>query len=217
MALGFPGLGGGGSASDPTQSGPLTINIPGIATAQTAGLTLANTTASTSGATQQYSPASVLIGHAWNTTATAADNYVQALNQLQVTSSASPTGTLIWAFSTSATSTPSYVQALQLTAVGNLLAGGTMGAYNGSATAPAFYGASASQTGMYFPTSTSLGLTSNGTLALTLSSNQNATFAGTVQAAGYLSSDGTAGMTLASTAVLGKSITIKNGLIVAFA
>jgi len=109
--------------------------VTAIATAQTAGLTLANTTASTSGATQQYSPASVLIGHAWNTTATAADNYVQALNQLQVTSSASPTGTLIWAFSTSATSTPSYTTAMSLAQGGALTLAGKIAGYNGVSTA----------------------------------------------------------------------------------
>lgn len=40
---------------------------------------------------------------------------------------------------------------------------------------------------------------------------------GVIQAGGYKSSDGTAGLTQASTATSGKSITVKNGLIVAFA
>ena len=46
-------------------------------------------------------------------------------------------------------------------------------------------------------------------------SNLSAT--GIIQAAGYKSSDGTAGLTQASTTTLGKSITVKNGLITAFA
>lgn len=71
--------------------------------------------------------------------------------------------------------------------------------------------------GMVLSVTNTVSFKSNNVTALTLSSAQNATFAGTVQAIGYLSSDGTAGMTLASTTTLGKSITIKNGLVVAFA
>lgn len=40
---------------------------------------------------------------------------------------------------------------------------------------------------------------------------------GVIQGAGYKSSDGTAGLTQASTSTTGKSITLKNGLVVAFA
>lgn len=56
----------------------------------------------------------------------------------------------------------------------------------------------------------------SGTNKITLSST-SCLFGGTVQASGYLSSDGTTGLTQASTTTLGKSITLKNGLVVAFA
>jgi len=59
--------------------------------------------------------------------------------------------------------------------------------------------------------------TNGGAAVLTLASAGTSAFTGTVQAAGYLSSDGTTGLTQASTTTAGKSITVKNGLIVAFA
>lgn len=61
--------------------------------------------------------------------------------------------------------------------------------------------------------------TSNGSLGLTISNAATPllTAPGTLQTGGYLSSDGTTGLTQASTTTLGKSITLKNGLVVAFA
>ena len=53
-----------------------------------------------------------------------------------------------------------------------------------------------------------------GVTALTLASNQAATFASTVQAAGYKSSDGTAGET-ATITIGSNTITVKNGIITA--
>ena len=90
----------------------------------TPGIIESNTTVSTAGATVQYSPSLQLIGHAWNTTPTAADNYVQARQELRPVSGTAPTSTLAWSFSTSATSTPSYADALTLSSAQVLTFGG---------------------------------------------------------------------------------------------
>lgn len=58
---------------------------------------------------------------------------------------------------------------------------------------------------------TGLAVTNNATVGGTLG------VTGTIQGGGYLSSDGTTGLTQGATTTLGKSITVKNGLIVAFA
>lgn len=100
--------------NNPTFSGTLTgplevLNQPGIATTSTDALTLQNATASTSGATVQYSPRLHFVGHAWNTTATAADNYLELIEELRPASAATPTASLAWAFRRSTAGTGSFV------------------------------------------------------------------------------------------------------------
>jgi len=109
-----------------TTSG-ITETTAGIATTSTPGLIDQNTTASTSGATVQYSPSRVLISHAWNTTSTAADNYLQEREELRPTSAATPTSTLYWSFSRSASSTPTYSDQMSLTSAGVLSVGSILG------------------------------------------------------------------------------------------
>jgi hypothetical protein len=101
-------------------------NASGNGTGQSIFFALQNSVASTSGATQQYSPAQVDIAHVWNTTSTAADNYAQWLRQVTVTSGTSPTSAMIWYSSISATSAPSYTQAMSLTSGGNVTFAGNI-------------------------------------------------------------------------------------------
>jgi len=58
-----------------------------------------------------------------------------------------------------------------------------------------------------------------GTTTAAVVTGANVVFSGTIKpaASGYLSSDGTVGLTQVSTSTTGKSITVKDGLIVAFA
>jgi hypothetical protein len=93
--------------------------VTALATTSTQGFALQNTTASTSGATQQQSPGFDYIGHAWNTTPTAADNFVRLREELQVTSGAVPTGTFVWKTSVD-TGTASFVNRMTLTTNGLL-------------------------------------------------------------------------------------------------
>ncbi len=57
----------------------------------------------------------------------------------------------------------------------------------------------------------------NGGIAATIDTGKNAIFVGTVKAAGFIGSSGGVGLTQASTATLGRSITLENGLVTAFA
>lgn len=98
-----------------------------IGTTSTAGIAVQNTTASvSSGGTIQYSPGLVFIGHAWNTTATAADNFLQAKEELRPVTGSAPTSALFWSFSVSATSTPSYSDRMNLTSAGALTLSSTL-------------------------------------------------------------------------------------------
>lgn len=77
-------------ASKSTQTGLITTSAD--------GLIAENTSASTSGVPVQYSPRLRFTGHAWNTTATAADNYLESIVELRPTSGATPSSTMAWAF-----------------------------------------------------------------------------------------------------------------------
>lgn len=61
-----------------------------LTTTSTDGWVLQNTTLSTSGVAVQYSPRLRLLGHVWNTTVTAADNFSEAIMELRPVSSATP-------------------------------------------------------------------------------------------------------------------------------
>lgn len=91
-----------------------------IATTPTDAVYLQNNTASTSGAANQYSPNLHFGARVWNTTATAADNWIDWRNYVAVTSGTTPTSTLNWDASRSTTSTPSYTNRMNLTTLGEL-------------------------------------------------------------------------------------------------
>lgn len=92
----------------------LTLTKTALGTTVTDGLVLANSSASISGTTVQISPSRRFTGHAWNTTATAADNFIDAINYLLPVSGTATSGRLIWSMSTSTTSTPSYSEIMEL-------------------------------------------------------------------------------------------------------
>lgn len=97
------------------------ITTAGIAATSTNALILKNTTASTSGTTVQYSGRILFAGHAWNTTATAADNYLEAIQELRPTSASTPTSTMAWGFRRSTDgSTGSFTDAMTLSSAGAL-------------------------------------------------------------------------------------------------
>lgn len=99
----------------------VTLTQAGIATTSTSALTLQNTTASTSGVPVQYSPRQFFRGHAWNTTATAADNYLDAIVELRPVSAATPTSNLVWGFRRSTDGTSgSFTDAMTLSSAGGL-------------------------------------------------------------------------------------------------
>lgn len=78
---------------------PTTIPVPAVGTAQTAGLTVTNTTAAGAGA-QQYSPIFIQEGQGWRTNATAQSESVRFAQQVRpVQGAADPTGFLDFMFS----------------------------------------------------------------------------------------------------------------------
>lgn len=101
-------------------SGKITQTSAGIGTTSTQGVLLQNTAASTSGSTVQYAPNLTFIGHAWNTSGTPADNYLQEQEELRPSSGSGTSSVLYWSFSDSATSTPSYTDLMSLASNGNL-------------------------------------------------------------------------------------------------
>ena len=110
--------------------------VTGLTTTSTQGFALQNTTASTSGATQQQSPGFDLIGHAWNTTPTAADNTIRFREELQVTSASTPSGTLVWKSSVD-TGTASFTNRMTLTTGGALTVTSSLSAGGGGFTTTA--------------------------------------------------------------------------------
>jgi len=207
MSIGFPGIGNGGfPSSGDTFSNPI---FTGVVTASTitapanTDLTL-NAGSGGNNSINLYLPGTgpVRVGSSGGTYAAAA--------ALAIASSTSSTAGIAFG-----TDTAIY----RGTASGNpgVTFSQPLYASNGGTATPSISFLNAPGTGLAQSGGNALQICSNGSLALTLSSSQAATFAGTVQSTGYLSSDGTAGLTQASTTTLGKSITVKNGLIVAFA
>ena len=101
-----------------TNGGQLQLPLVNITTTSTAAFVIQNTTASTSGVPAQQSASMDFIGHVWNTT-TPADNTARFRNELQVTTGATPSSTLVWKASID-TGTPSYVNKMTLTSGGLL-------------------------------------------------------------------------------------------------
>jgi hypothetical protein len=111
-------FGGAGAASIAHAAEYVATTTALGATTSTISL-LGNTTASTSGATVQVSPADEKDGHAWNTSGTPADNFVRSRTYLQPVSGATPTGTWHWQASVD-TGTASWSDAMTLTSAGTL-------------------------------------------------------------------------------------------------
>jgi hypothetical protein len=97
----------------------LIVNVAGITNSSSPGIQVSNNTATTSGSTVQWSPARDFIGHAWNTTATAADNTVRLREELQTFSGTAPSGLLVWKSSVD-TGTASYSTSMTLSTSGLL-------------------------------------------------------------------------------------------------
>lgn len=123
-------LGSANGSTQVTQAGVVYADIsstgstfyrPAIATTSSDGIIALNATASTSGVTVQYGPRLRFTGHAWNTTATAADNYLESIVELRPVSAATPTSNLVWGFRRSTDGvTGSFVDTLTLTSAGQL-------------------------------------------------------------------------------------------------
>ena len=110
----------------------VTVSQTALGTTTTDGVVIQNTTASTAGVPVQYSPRVLFRGHAWNTTATAADNYLDFMTELRPVSAATPSSTLVWASRRSTAGTGAFVDAMSLTSdgilttVGAIVAAGTL-------------------------------------------------------------------------------------------
>lgn len=99
-----------------------TITQTALANATATGNLLQNTTASTSGATVQSSPAQEFDSHVWNTSGTPADNFGRVRMWMQPTSSASPIATWRLDFSVD-TGTPSFTNQFAFGSNGSMTAG----------------------------------------------------------------------------------------------
>lgn len=111
---------------------PLTVAVNALGTTTATSALLQNTTASTSGATVQITPSLRFDGHAWNTTATAADNNVRGRMYLLPVSGATPSGIWHWQGSVD-TGTPSFSDSMTLTTGGVLQPLGGYAAADGTA------------------------------------------------------------------------------------
>ena len=91
----------GGVATVANIAQPVTITINAVATAQTAGLTLENTTAAAAGA-QQYSPMMIYEGQGWDSTASLSKLVEFAIQNRPVQAAGNPTGVLDFLFRSNA-------------------------------------------------------------------------------------------------------------------
>lgn len=94
--------------------------INSIAATSTDGHIIANNTLATSGVPNQYSPRLRFHGNAWNTTATAANNQVDVIEELQTTSSATPTYKMVWSGRLSTAGTGAFTQVMSVDNTGAL-------------------------------------------------------------------------------------------------
>ena len=111
---------------------PLTVAVNALGTTTATSALLQNTTASTSGATVQITPSLRFDGHAWNTTATAADNNVRGQMYLLPVSGATPSGIWHWQVSVD-NGTPIFSDSMTLTTGGVLRPLGGYAAADGTA------------------------------------------------------------------------------------
>jgi len=78
--------------------GSVNASTANLTTVSTDGVVINESTLSTVGVPVRYSPRLRFTGHAWNTTATAADNSINWIQEVRPTSGATTAGSLYWAF-----------------------------------------------------------------------------------------------------------------------
>lgn len=98
----------------PIWTGTHTFQKNAIATTSTNSILLNNATLATSGVPIQYAPNLLFASTVWNTTATAAVNYLQVKEEMRPTSGTVPTGTVFWSTSLSTSTTPTFTDRMSL-------------------------------------------------------------------------------------------------------
>lgn len=88
--------------------------INAIAATSTDGHIFANNTLATSGVANQWSPRARFHANVWNTTATAANNQVDVIEEVQTTSGASPTYKMVWSGRLSTAGTGAYTPVMSI-------------------------------------------------------------------------------------------------------
>ena len=143
---------------------PLVVEKDALAATPTTSTQLQNATLSTAIATQQFSPSLQFTGHAWNTTAVAADNQLDARNYLGVTSGATPSSTLFWGFQRAG---GGYTDQMNLTSAGVLTVPSIVSALTGNAsTATALNSIAVASSGITMNTAKMLGRATAGVGAI---------------------------------------------------
>lgn len=104
----------------PVWTGLHTFQTNGIGTTSTDGLVIQNSTASTSGTPNQYTGRIRFNTHVWNTTATAADNQIDIIEEVRPISSATPIAKLFWAARESVSGTGAFTDLMSVDNSGNL-------------------------------------------------------------------------------------------------
>jgi len=103
-----------------------------ITTTQTDSRVNQNATASTVSVQNQYVPCDHDIGHAWNTSGTPADNYVEFLRQVRTTAGSSPSGSMVWSSRISAAGSGSFTDMMTLSSGAVLSLNGSSAAFSNS-------------------------------------------------------------------------------------
>lgn len=105
------------SSDTPTWTGMHTFNVSDIRTTSTEQIVLSNSQAATSGVPVQYSGRLRLSGAAWKTSATAASQQVDFIQEVQAVSGATVIGKMVWS---SQVNGAGYGQRLSIDSLGNM-------------------------------------------------------------------------------------------------
>lgn len=143
------------------------VHRTGVATSTTFdGLTALNFTSSTSGAVQQNSPVIRYMGSAWNTTATAANNWIEWTEGIRTGSGTTPTSAFVWAQRRSTNNSGSYTDVMSLDNSSNLSLLNTVSTKHiiGSSSAPTIAAGTGAGTS---PTVSISGTDMSGTISVT--------------------------------------------------
>lgn len=124
--------GGIQTGDSPMLTGTWTFNKVGITTSQIDATIRENSTASTVSVQNQYAPLDHDIGHAWNTTVTAADNVIEFIKQLRTSAGASPTGLMVWSSRISTNGSGSFTDVMSLSSKGVLSLSGATATFSNS-------------------------------------------------------------------------------------